>query len=305
MNPMAYSEPDPLSGNWSYDSAIDLFALNPVFPDPFQMDLADELLPMDPKEYSERPVQQPITGYSMSHHPGNEVASLPSVCSSHTYLVDPSYIKHRPTDSPQDVESDDPSWSPTHLSSLDNFAMDMLNFDNHPPSSPTHRRQSYPPAAKPARRSRWPSSEPRDDESVPTPAEIDSAAPRKPLKRTLSGDSASSSAGGAGGGPTGSATGRNAAKRAAHNIIEKRYRTNMNAKFVALEKAMDGAVGTGLSATASTAPRPTRGGSSASLKKSEILSNAIAYMQELQEANQALRKEMTLLRQSMGLGRRY
>ncbi|PLN79368.1 hypothetical protein BDW42DRAFT_172946 [Aspergillus taichungensis] len=277
MNAMAYSEPDPLSGNWSYDSAIDLFALNPVFPDPFQMDLADELLPMDPKEFAERPVQQPITGYTMSHHPGNEVASLPS-----------------------DVESDDQSWSPTHLSSLDNFAMDMLNFDNVSPSSPTHRRQSYPPAAKPARRSRWPSSEPHDDESVPTPAEIDSAAPRKPLKRTLSEDSASSGAG-----PTSATTGRNAAKRAAHNIIEKRYRTNMNAKFVALEKAMDGAVGTSMSATASAAPRPTRGGSSASLKKSEILSNAIAYMQELQEANQALRKEMTLLRQSMGLGRRY
>lgn len=178
--------------------------------------------------------------------------------------------------------------------------MDMLNFDNHPPSSPTHRRQSYPPAAKPARRSRWPSSEPHDDESVPTPAEIDSAAPRKPLKRTLSEDSASS-----GGGPTGPATGRNAAKRAAHNIIEKRYRTNMNAKFVALEKAMAGAVGTSMSASATAASRPTRGGSSASLKKSEILSNAIAYMQELQEANQAMRKEMTLLRQSMGLGRRY
>ncbi|PKY05687.1 hypothetical protein P168DRAFT_128580 [Aspergillus campestris IBT 28561] len=198
MNTMAYSEPDPLSGNWSYDSAIDLFALNPVFPDPFQMDLADELLPMDPKEFSERPVQQSVTGYTMSHHPNNEVASLPS-----------------------DVESDDQSWSPTHLSSLDNFAMDI------------------------------------------------------------------------------------AAKRAAHNIIEKRYRTNMNAKFVALEKAMAGAVGTSMSASATAASRSTRGGSSASLKKSEILSNAIAYMQELQEANQAMRKEMTLLRQSMGLGRRY
>ncbi|PWY75406.1 hypothetical protein BO70DRAFT_363970 [Aspergillus heteromorphus CBS 117.55] len=96
----------------------------------------------------------------------------------------------------------------------------------------------------------------------------------------MSGDSTAS---------TGSAqaTGRNAAKRAAHNIIEKRYRTNMNAKFVALEKAMCGGV-----------QKPTKGGS-ASLKKSEILTNAIAFMQELQEENKALQKELVMVKQSM------
>jgi hypothetical protein len=86
------------------------------------------------------------------------------------------------------------------------------------------------------------------------------------------------------------ATGRNAAKRAAHNIIEKRYRTNMNAKFVALEKAMSG----------SGVQKPTKGGSGpASLKKSEILTNAIAYMQELQDENAALQKELALLKQNL------
>lgn len=64
----------------------------------------------------------------------------------------------------------------------------------------------------------------------------------------------------------------------------------MNAKFVALEKAMSG----------SGVQKPTKGGSGpASLKKSEILTNAIAYMQELQDENAALQKELTLLKQNL------
>ena len=81
---------------------------------------------------------------------------------------------------------------------------------------------------------------------------------------------------------------RNAAKRAAHNIIEKRYRTNMNAKFVSLERA--------ISATGTV--KTTKGGSS-SLKKSEILTNAIAYIQELQEDNRSVHKELALLKQNL------
>ena len=84
---------------------------------------------------------------------------------------------------------------------------------------------------------------------------------------------------------------RNAAKRAAHNVIEKRYRTNMNAKFVALEKAM----------SADGVDRSTKGGS-ASLKKSEILTNAIAYIQELQEESQSTKKELQLLKQTVMAG---
>lgn len=90
------------------------------------------------------------------------------------------------------------------------------------------------------------------------------------------------------------ARGRNAAKRAAHNIIEKRYRTNMNAKFVALEKAMAvKPAGVSKSVTSTAASNGVK--SSASLKKSEILSNAITYMQELQDANERLRKEILAL----------
>ncbi|KAL2832533.1 hypothetical protein BDW59DRAFT_105913 [Aspergillus cavernicola] len=98
-----------------------------------------------------------------------------------------------------------------------------------------------------------------------------------------------------------STRGRNAAKRAAHNIIEKRYRTNMNAKFVALEKAMSGPniKGSGGPKSASTASSTAGVKSSASLKKSEILSNAIAYMQDLQETNERLRKEVSTLNRGL------
>lgn len=81
---------------------------------------------------------------------------------------------------------------------------------------------------------------------------------------------------------------RNAAKRAAHNVIEKRYRTNMNAKFVALERAMSGGV-----------QKPTRG-ETGSLKKSEILANAISYMQQLQDENKSLQREVSFLKQNVG-----
>ena len=93
---------------------------------------------------------------------------------------------------------------------------------------------------------------------------------------------------------SGSGPGRNAAKRAAHNVIEKRYRTNMNAKFVALEKACAGGPSSGSDSPGDGAEVKA---SSSSLKKSEILSNAIAYMHGLQDQNRYLHKEIAVLRQ--------
>lgn len=65
----------------------------------------------------------------------------------------------------------------------------------------------------------------------------------------------------------------------------------MNAKFVALEKS--------IAPTSTGVHKPAKGGHAASLKKSEILSNAIAYIQELQQENKALRKEMMVLKQNL------
>ncbi|KAJ5171656.1 hypothetical protein N7492_004249 [Penicillium capsulatum] len=81
---------------------------------------------------------------------------------------------------------------------------------------------------------------------------------------------------------------RNAAKRAAHNIIEKRYRTNMNAKFLALEHAI------------TPGPhQPVARTGTGTLKKSEILSNALAYIEGIQQDNRALHKELALLKQNL------
>jgi len=103
--------------------------------------------------------------------------------------------------------------------------------------------------------------------------------------RSLSGDSTSSVAPAA---ARQDPQGRNAAKRAAHNIIEKRYRTNMNAKFLALEKAISPA----------GVQRSSRAGAG-SLKKSEILSNALAYIERIQQENLAVQKELALLKQGL------
>lgn len=82
---------------------------------------------------------------------------------------------------------------------------------------------------------------------------------------------------------------RNAAKRAAHNIIEKRYRTNMNTKFLALEKAI----------TPAGVHKETSRAGAGSLKKSEILSNALAYIESIQQENQSMHKELAMLKQNM------
>ncbi|KAF4251761.1 hypothetical protein CNMCM8057_006870 [Aspergillus fumigatus] len=42
--------PDPLSANWSYDSAIDLFSLNTMLPETFPLDIPNDML-LDPKDF--------------------------------------------------------------------------------------------------------------------------------------------------------------------------------------------------------------------------------------------------------------
>jgi hypothetical protein len=100
-------------------------------------------------------------------------------------------------------------------------------------------------------------------------------------------------------------------KKAAHNAIEKRYRTNMNAKFVALGNAIpkhstaaphlssqSGAATTkALRRTTSLhrdqhQPQPQQ-------NKSEILTSALAYIRELQEENRLLQNELTVLKENL------
>lgn len=68
----------------------------------------------------------------------------------------------------------------------------------------------------------------------------------------------------------------------------------MNAKFMALEKAV-------LQSTAAAQGGKSvpADGDSVALKKSEILSNAIACIHDLHDENVALRKQLDLLRQNL------
>ncbi|KAH1663205.1 hypothetical protein KXW65_000788 [Aspergillus fumigatus] len=255
--------PDPLSANWSYDSAIDLFSLNTMLPETFPLDIPNDML-LDPKDFPTDLFAPPadISGFAISHSGEDSLSS--------------------------DQESEDQPWSPAYrVSSLDSTTPDAPTVSPRSTEKPTTRRRTT--TQKREQATRWSSSPemtpqeyPVTSQATTSPAPAPVSPPaastsRKNSSRSLSTDSQT-------------ATGRNAAKRAAHNIIEKRYRTNMNAKFVALEKAMSG----------SGVQKPTKGGSGpASLKKSEILTNAIAYMQELQDQNAALQKELALLKQNL------
>lgn len=67
----------------------------------------------------------------------------------------------------------------------------------------------------------------------------------------------------------------------------------MNAKFLALERA--------ISPSSSGIHKPSSKGGAGSLKKSEILTNALVYIEGVQQENLALKKEVALLRGERGL----
>ncbi|OJJ50646.1 hypothetical protein ASPZODRAFT_126553 [Penicilliopsis zonata CBS 506.65] len=195
-----------------------------------------------------------------------------------------------------DHESDDQAWSPTL-----NISPVLPAIPEPEPLSPRAMIEPIDTRRRSVPQPRWPSTSPR------SPRETRAKKTSRSLSDSMASvqsESQSPSTTITAHTPSQTPTMRNAAKRAAHNIIEKRYRTNMNAKFVALEKAMATPHGVSKnSSCSSSSPSVTnpasRPGAAASLKKSEILSNAITYIQELQEENRAMQKEMALLKQNL------
>jgi hypothetical protein len=169
----------------------------------------------------------------------------------------------------QDFDSDDQSWSMRH-------SVDM--------TTPSAAEKQCKPTTRSSTSTqnsstRWSSSPEIKPQEYIAPREK-STSSRK--TRSLSQDSNHSTTGQ-------DPQVRNAAKRAAHNIIEKRYRTNMNTKFLSLEKAIS---------PAGIHKQTSRAGAG-SLKKSEILTNALAYIESIQQENQAMHKELALLKQNI------
>ncbi|OKP10212.1 hypothetical protein PENSUB_4386 [Penicillium subrubescens] len=256
---------DPLPGNWSYDSAIDLFSLNPAEMDPVSFDFADSLTNADSKDLFMDSFGTPtaISGFSMPT--AEDTVSLSS-----------------------DLDSDDQSWSMSARPSID-----MTSPTSTKPTTRASITSTSPTTSTSS--TRW-SSSPEIKPQQYNPPQTRTDKRRK--TRSLS-DESNTSSSSAQQPPSTSASiaqdpqGRNAAKRAAHNIIEKRYRTNMNAKFLALEKAISPA-GVQKSSRAAGV-----GAGAGSLKKSEILSNALAYIERIQQENMAVQKELAMFKQGI------
>jgi hypothetical protein len=246
-----FDRPDPLAANWSYDNAIDLFSVNPADMEPVSFDFADSLTNLESKDLFNDPFAgSGIGGFTMPE----DAASLSS-----------------------EFESDDQTWP----SAAAPQSVNSNAFETQPTKQPNYT-SSQPQAQSKTRSSstRWSSSPEVKEEEIATLQPSKSTTSRK--TRSFSRDSNHSSTGGQ------DPQMRNAAKRAAHNIIEKRYRTNMNAKFVSLEQAI----------SPSGVQKHAKVGAG-SLKKSEILTNALAYIDGIQQENQALHKELALLKQNL------
>lgn len=170
---------------------------------------------------------------------------------------------------PQDHDSDDPLWSPTcpTLSPVQP-AVDRTTRAQKPEMQTSHFSACGSKRASTSTQSS--SFDEHSTEEAPTSNRRTSRRAKEPAHS-----------------PPAAKPGK-AAKRAAHNVIEKRYRSNMNAKFVALEKA-----------TCGEAQKPAKS-ESGSLKKSEILANAVSHVYKLQEENKTLQKELSFYKQSCG-----
>ncbi|KAJ5795794.1 transcriptional regulator family: Helix-loop-helix [Penicillium psychrosexuale] len=245
-----FERPDPLAANWSYDNAIDLFSINPTDMEPVSFDFADSLTNIESKDLFNDPfASSGISGFSMPE----DAASLSS-----------------------EFESDDQTWPSAARQSIDSNAFETELTSNYTSSQPqTQSKTRSSPAS-------WSSSPEMKQEEISTPLPSKPTTSTSRKTRSFSRDSNRSSTGGQ------DPQMRNAAKRAAHNIIEKRYRTNMNAKFVSLEQAI----------SPSGVQKHTKVGAG-SLKKSEILSNALTYIDSIQQENQALHKELAMLKQNL------
>ncbi|KAF7715468.1 Basic-region helix-loop-helix (bHLH) transcription factor [Penicillium ucsense] len=278
--PMDYfpftKEPQDFPANWAYDGTMDMFPLDPVdmnvlgFPEYVDgvNDVESNGLFMDPFNASTA-----IGGLSM-----------PTADDAHSIS--------------SEFESDDQSWSFSARPSVDMTAASISST-----TSPDTVPKPFTRSSVNSANSTSPSASTRSSSSPeikPQEYKVSRIEKRRKPRSVGTGEAEMTA-------PVAESTpasakdpqNRNAAKRAAHNIIEKRYRTNMNAKFLALEQAIS-------TSSVQKSSRASAGAASAasagSLKKSEILSNALAYIERIQQENLAAQKELALLKEGLVAG---
>lgn len=85
----------------------------------------------------------------------------------------------------------------------------------------------------------------------------------------------------------------------AHNIIEKRYRMNMNSKFIALSNALPTNSSAATCNSNSTRGNAGSTGEQHPPNKSEVLANALTYIRQLEAQTTSLRKEVAVLKENL------
>ena len=87
--PVTAKNPNPLSDNWSYDSPMGLFNLNPMMPDPFNMDMSDDMMNLESKDFTVDPFSQPhdISGFAITDHSTEDTHSSESMSSVSIYFI--------------------------------------------------------------------------------------------------------------------------------------------------------------------------------------------------------------------------
>ncbi|GAD94034.1 HLH DNA binding domain protein, putative [Paecilomyces variotii No. 5] len=89
-------------------------------------------------------------------------------------------------------------------------------------------------------------------------------------------------------------------RKAAHNAVEKRYRTNMNAKFMALGNAIPSLHTNKPNASINSKGTKINIKDGRQMKnKSEVLTKALAYIQQLEEEKHIIRNDLCVLRDSV------
>ncbi|KAH8701799.1 hypothetical protein BGW36DRAFT_394608 [Talaromyces proteolyticus] len=218
-----------------------------------------------------------------------------------------------------DGESD--TWSPMHNNGSNSpaavAAAPIVDVKNNMPSPLSNHRHTRMPSATTIADSKASSAIPVAAAIVSSENIINESSPRSRKSSNSSSSSSlspSHSTSRPGRSSTASGTDPTAAmkrKKAAHNAIEKRYRTNMNAKFLALGNAIPrpGPFATQLASNKGSRKHSLcqsrdpgavgEGAQQQQQNKSEILTNALSYIHELQEENSRLKGELMVLKENL------
>ncbi|KKA21792.1 HLH DNA binding domain protein [Rasamsonia emersonii CBS 393.64] len=265
------------STDWMGKDALDLFSWDMPFDEPF--DVANDFV--DPPAYTTSTSASPEDYNSSSRQAPEDALSFSSLASDAESDAWSSSAPRSPTQSRMKRPSTDSIFDRPAKRSPSSAAQDDL-------SEKTVSNTTTTPATSAATSSTSSSSSSSSKEDTTTRK----ASPKSTSQSTSQSTSSKCTTTDA---DTNAVMKR---KKAAHNAIEKRYRTNMNAKFVALGNAIPKSAAH-LSQSTNKGLRKSTFGEQPPQNKSEILTGALAYIRELQEENRLLRNELNVLKENL------